>query len=429
MVNLQKPPRGARINWADPITRGLVGCWLFNELTGDKSINLAKLDMHNIIGASWRNGELFFDGIDDKVILNNIEIEEEITLAIKASWDTSWDTTFDHHLFSLFPGIVISWRDWGYNYMRCFAKDTADNEVNAIFGTSSEIDIFEKYTYIATYDLSGLKVYLNGKQKDTTTALPNSLKQSDGPRIGTYYNTDDYAWKGRIEYAYKFNRALTDDEIRRLSAEPYSFLETPSSRAYFYVASGTTVSLDLGALSLTGYDISVQAGASVSMELGELALSGYDVSVQVGVNVIIAMESGAISLSDDDVVVNIGVTVSMEIGELSFTGYDINAGTATTVSIKITTTEAQAISGALVTIGDSFSETTDSNGEVSGNIIPGTYTLIITKAGYQTYQAQIEITGSIDWQIALNKQVGIIITGCGASVNLGPRNPTNVLYT
>jgi hypothetical protein len=32
----QKPPLGSQINWAHPLARGLVGCWLMNEGSGNK---------------------------------------------------------------------------------------------------------------------------------------------------------------------------------------------------------------------------------------------------------------------------------------------------------------------------------------------------------------------------------------------------------
>ena len=38
---IQKPPLGIQIDWSNPITKGLVGCWLFNEGSGDKVYDLS----------------------------------------------------------------------------------------------------------------------------------------------------------------------------------------------------------------------------------------------------------------------------------------------------------------------------------------------------------------------------------------------------
>ena len=59
-----KPPFGAQIDWSNPITEGLVGCWLFNELQGN---------IHNLVNpiekgisygdTRWISDSCYFDGV------------------------------------------------------------------------------------------------------------------------------------------------------------------------------------------------------------------------------------------------------------------------------------------------------------------------------------------------------------------------------
>ena len=88
---------------------------------------------------------------------------------------------------------------------------------------------------------------------------------------------------------------------------------------------------------------------------------------------------------------------------------------------------------------------TDSNGEIHGKIVEtmhdrsgdintirqidkNPFLLTIKKKGYQTYQWSGEIKEKMNWTIVLQKQVPVIITSEGTSINLDPSNPTNMIY-
>jgi hypothetical protein len=64
-----KPSLGSTINTNHPLAQGLVGCWLFNEQTGNKIYDLSKDNHGNLINGVVRNpnnfGSLKFDGTND----------------------------------------------------------------------------------------------------------------------------------------------------------------------------------------------------------------------------------------------------------------------------------------------------------------------------------------------------------------------------
>ena len=64
-----KPSLGSSINWNHPISQGLVGCWLFNEQTGNRIYNLVNDNQFNIFnGAGWKQSKgINFDGSNDYV--------------------------------------------------------------------------------------------------------------------------------------------------------------------------------------------------------------------------------------------------------------------------------------------------------------------------------------------------------------------------
>ncbi len=69
---VQKPPLPVHINWEHPLSRGLVGCWLFNEGGGNIAFDLSGHVNHGTInGATWTaeklGSALSFDGTNDYV--------------------------------------------------------------------------------------------------------------------------------------------------------------------------------------------------------------------------------------------------------------------------------------------------------------------------------------------------------------------------
>jgi len=261
---------GQLINWAHPLARGLVGCWIFNEGSGDKVYDLSLNGNHgtltNMIPESdWipgRNGwALDFDGTDDNV-------------------DTTYIT---HHTKISFTAWVYV-RGWGGNNLgriidkrasggtQVFllfvsstnAKLNFDRNFSTTLGEwvtpTNSIALGNWYHVALTYDDSSVsndpKIYING--------ISQVLTESSTPVGTANTNTDSYiignrgdglrGFDGYIEEVRLYNRILTDLEVMQLYINPYAMWKDdlfPAIYGGLVVAAGSKV----GPLALTGVGI------------------------------------------------------------------------------------------------------------------------------------------------------------------------------
>ena len=66
---IQKPYVGARLNKNHPLSQGLIGCWMMNEGSGAKVIDLSGYENPGTIsGANWTAGGLNFDESGNKYV-------------------------------------------------------------------------------------------------------------------------------------------------------------------------------------------------------------------------------------------------------------------------------------------------------------------------------------------------------------------------
>jgi hypothetical protein len=70
-----KPPLGSQINWSNPLTKGLVRCWLMNERSG-QIYDLCRQQIAIFSGSpTWKPGKygsaLYFDDVDDSADITN----------------------------------------------------------------------------------------------------------------------------------------------------------------------------------------------------------------------------------------------------------------------------------------------------------------------------------------------------------------------
>src|SRR5438045_3487913 len=76
-ANQQKPPCGARIDYSHPNAAGMVGCFLLNELAGNRVNNIGSLAGDNLFIANpvWNGGGstngVLFNGTTQYIQPNN----------------------------------------------------------------------------------------------------------------------------------------------------------------------------------------------------------------------------------------------------------------------------------------------------------------------------------------------------------------------
>lgn len=224
---------------AQDVKEGLFGYWKFDEGEGNTVADSADDGTDGVIeGATWvkdpnRGWVLSFDGVDDRVHINNntFRFDAPFTLAAwiktsrdlggvisKCNGDTIWDSgekafhVIDSTDWEVWAGITakpgnISMLGWG-----CEAT------------TGGDVDDGEWHHVAFTYNgttASGT-LYIEGSKVE-----PDLHRYTIGVRdqdshtlyIGWAFNGHLEAFDGLIDSVYLYNRALTADEVAQIKEE------------------------------------------------------------------------------------------------------------------------------------------------------------------------------------------------------------------
>jgi len=244
---LLKPIRGSRLIGNHPLARGLVGCWLFNEGSGNTVFDLSGNNRLLTFSGNWLQNGAFVDAATDRL------------LATTPIFSQSQGT------FICCLNRQAAWSEYGAIFNVENATNNSPNEMllyksNNILEpiefypnrdqSSSDYWTYGNYSTIFPLNMdvvvaavwrnnSILKGYLNGIEAGsltgdaswTASAWANSEVLSIGATYGINYETNCiYKW------AYAFNRALSSSEIAQLYREPFCMFEQKISPAYFFVS-------------------------------------------------------------------------------------------------------------------------------------------------------------------------------------------------
>ena len=239
----QKPPLGARIDWSNPITKGLELCFVLNENGGGVINDLAKgyngLFYNNVL---WSSFGLFFDGSSYVETLPFLMPNNSFSIVTKTKYTgaTSGRTLISKDSLNTTTDIFSLYRSGATGYMTISIINTN----NSTYSASDTIKVPSTITDWATiYDEenTSLKLYRNAEIKGITTTSGTLKNHNSTVRIS------DTNWLGDVFYFYLFSRALSDDEIKLLHYEPYSFFEVPSMRTVVAFGGGPITATPEGA--------------------------------------------------------------------------------------------------------------------------------------------------------------------------------------
>ena len=241
----QKPPLGVSLDLSNPINRGLVGFWLFNEAGGIKAYDLSGNNYHGTLTnianpptatSGWNPGRtgigLRFDGTDDYVdIPYNFGQSNVVTFEVWFNTqEASWDTLF---------GIENAEPPTAPNsYNSAFAiKDTGVLRSELWNGSIGEISTsfsvrdgqWHQAIIVGNVDIQSLYVDGNfiGSRSGTI-----SLSWWVYSFLGTGYDITSrgfpsnswHYFNGFIDHACVYNRALSAQEISQLYLTSYAGL-------------------------------------------------------------------------------------------------------------------------------------------------------------------------------------------------------------
>ena len=235
----QKPLLGTLINWAHPLSKGLVGAWLFNEGSGLKTFDLSGKNHYGILHNNpiWIGGNLDFETDSNQYI--------ELDTAISLADDTQWTIIFKLNFESLNAnrGLYGNLYTSG-NYTRCF-YDIAptpgiaianDANISTIISTGT-LTINTDYTLAIVCNgsnSSNIELFINGISKGTATLADSSQTIK---RLATYGAASGNLMDGLMEYFYIYGGvALLPSQISQLYTNPYCWLAQPMEAELMYVA-------------------------------------------------------------------------------------------------------------------------------------------------------------------------------------------------
>lgn len=242
-----KPRLGRKINPYHPLSRGLIGCWLFNEKTGEIANNIAS-PLNITLGTAGDADWGWQTGKQGKVVEGNV-----------VQGDAGNDPIFDirDHTFVAmikknvmgehFPiagkGLVSPNGNYAYGIWSRGAGFGADDELywyqnitghnNAVSGIA--LSVLYKWYFVGVAvenDTDVLRYIVDGQtsQKSKTGSI-----QTNSYDFNLGSEESAYDFNGGISYLYFWNRALSFSELQRLYIDPYCFLEPIIQTDYFFM--------------------------------------------------------------------------------------------------------------------------------------------------------------------------------------------------
>lgn len=261
---LTKPKPGVMLNPLHPLSRGLVGCWLFNEGTGSLANDISRYGNHgqltnmapNIQGSGWGGskfgGGLNFDGGDDYVDCGDDSSITNLNVGTAMGW---------MYLDTLATSIIIGYGGGNTAVPGTFGFGIRQH-TNYYIGTTSQIegsagwDEFRGSTQLSagtwyhltmTSNGSYCRLYVNGVEEtivitqgsnsgrwfgDVNPAETDMVTIGGAMYDGSMVDLPD----GKIDHVCIYNRTLSEAEINQLYHNPFCNLLQVPIRRYSVIA-------------------------------------------------------------------------------------------------------------------------------------------------------------------------------------------------
>ncbi len=227
-----KPMLGQQINWAHPLSKGLVGLWLMNEGSGGQVKDLSGNGNDGVLvgGVSWAIGKylgLNFPGSDDYVNCgtgSSIDITGNMTIVAGISPNSA---PVNYSQIANKEDISSA----GYSFIlhsdrtiQFWIGDDTDFQGVQDATTALQDNIF--YQVVGRYDGTNISVFVNGQKEGSDVAQSPPATNAGTLGLGIRHRNLDREFKGKIFYVYIYNRALSaSTEITLLHREPFGMFE------------------------------------------------------------------------------------------------------------------------------------------------------------------------------------------------------------
>jgi hypothetical protein len=232
-----KPPLGSIINWKNPVSRRLIGCWLMNEGSGDKirdySLNGRTGTLTGMatpsITSGWKPGAIAFEGTDDYINCGTDEAFDFTTTSlftilawvyVRAKGSDNYGGTIFGRLLSN-KGYVLYYytSDGAFASRGLYWQDDATGFISSVLMTENAWHQvgFRRDAVNETLIIDGMPIAQ--KAKVALTAATMSFA------IGSYTTTPSQPLNGLMSNVMVWGRDLSDREINSLYASPYAMFD------------------------------------------------------------------------------------------------------------------------------------------------------------------------------------------------------------
>lgn len=241
-----KPPVGNTINWAHPLAKNIVGCWLMNEGGG----NIVKSFNHTYTnnGCSWLSGKdgicLLGNGTSNKLTLTQGIIGAQFSnkLTLITSFYCSNSPTTEEYIFAKWDAVVggRSFRlELGATPALGFIISPDGTANSGFCRGATTLSPTTWYQSSVVYNGVDIRIYKNGildtNGANNPKAYTGIIYNSTAPNYqfcGGSAATPATFFDGKICYTFLYNRVLSPSEIQQLYQEPYCFI-APQRRRFF----------------------------------------------------------------------------------------------------------------------------------------------------------------------------------------------------
>lgn len=239
---MTKPFRGTILNRAHSLARGLIGCWLFNEGTGNKvfdsSGNSSEGDMQNFsdserwVTASPQGFSPRFDGADNTVALGNPDVlnpTAEVSIIAGIIPDSDPNPSGN-------GGRVVSKSNggtgehWG---LTLTSSRELDFRINNSFSLTTDIVPANEFSVVGgTYDGSNKRYYINKLVK--TASQTGAISTGNNIRIGRHGTSGtNRQYAGYILFVFVYDIALSSELMESFVTNAYAMFRREFSPAIF----------------------------------------------------------------------------------------------------------------------------------------------------------------------------------------------------
>lgn len=235
------------INWKHPLAKGLVGCWVMNEGSGNKIFDSIRNNHGDFVGTSisWTSQGLDFSGDNNnhRIDLGSIPSSNPLNCS-------------NSNAVSIFSRIFVNSGGLSNTYPRVIDKSTggvAQNGYALWFDTaagllqfyvdesspaalsSSVLSRATWYNVLITKGTSGQDFYIDGLPDTNNANDPTIPSTTTNAAIGNWNHSTDRNWDGKIAFVFVWNRKLTTGEAAFLHRELYGVFKQSGRSKYYFV--------------------------------------------------------------------------------------------------------------------------------------------------------------------------------------------------